>query len=274
MGKPNIAVNHWLSDNSRFADLFNGIVFGGEQIVRPEELEPMDREADILITDKEGREKGVQRYRDIVKRWRQGMDLAVLACESQRKVHYAMPIRNMLYDSLSYAEQARILWKERKKKQPAEGPLTGEEYLSRFGKKDTLFPVITVVFYYGLESGSVEELERFRTDLQPILGMLKYRGRKEELRDYIYQNRAYFGHVDKATYRAVGELLHSKKVWNQVAEAEKEGEIDMCQALEELYADGGLFAVAERLREGGFSAEEIKKYTGLEEQEIQRLGNR
>ena len=133
------------------------------------------------------------------------------------------------------------------------------------------------------------DLERFHTDLQPILGMLKYRGRKEELRDYIYQNRAYFGHVDQATYRAVGELLHSKKVWNQVAEAEKEGEIDMCQALEELYADGveegrreglkegvekGIFAVAQRLRESGFSAEEIKKYTGLEEQEIQRLGSR
>lgn len=172
-----------------------------------------------------------------------------------------------------------------------------------------------------LEAGSVEDLERFHTDLQPILGMLKYRGRKEELRDYIYQNRAYFGHVDKATYRAVGELLHSKKVWNQVAEAEKEGEIDMCQALEELYADGveegrreglkegverglkegvekglregverglkegvekglkegverGILAVAQRLRESGFSAEEIKKYTGLEEQEIQRLGSR
>ena len=42
MGKADIAVKNWLSDNDRFADLFNGTIFGGRQIVRPEELENMD----------------------------------------------------------------------------------------------------------------------------------------------------------------------------------------------------------------------------------------
>ena len=65
MGKPDIAVKNWLSDNERFADLFNGMVFGGRLVVRAEELESMDRETDIIVTDKDGKRKGVQRYRDI-----------------------------------------------------------------------------------------------------------------------------------------------------------------------------------------------------------------
>lgn len=39
MGKTNVAVNNWLSNNKRFADLFNGVIFNGEQIIQPAELE-------------------------------------------------------------------------------------------------------------------------------------------------------------------------------------------------------------------------------------------
>ena len=91
MGKTNVAVNRWLADNERFADLFNGFMFHGKQIIQPEDLENLDREADILITDKSGKTRGVQRYRDIIKRWKKDMKLVVLACESQNKIHYAMP---------------------------------------------------------------------------------------------------------------------------------------------------------------------------------------
>ena len=57
MGKADIAVKNWLSDRERFADLFNGTVFGGRQVVLPEELEDMDRETDIIITDKGEKEQ-------------------------------------------------------------------------------------------------------------------------------------------------------------------------------------------------------------------------
>ena len=57
MGKANTSVNQWLRDNHRFASLYNGYVFGGRQIIRPEELEDLDRETDILVTDKEGKTK-------------------------------------------------------------------------------------------------------------------------------------------------------------------------------------------------------------------------
>lgn len=241
MGKRNAAVNNWLSDNRRFADLFNGAVFDGKQIIRPEELEDLDRETDIVISGKSGMSKGVQRYRDIVKRWRGGTDLAVLACESQARIHYAMPVRNMLYDSLTYTEQIRQVWKLHENKRDKgnreavdtaeneDNKITEEEYLSRFRKTDSIVPVLTLVFYYDLKQwdgaqdlygmfglnmqteegrnlckyvpnyrinlvdvGNISDLGMFHTDLQQILGVLKYRQDKKELKDYIYENRDYF----------------------------------------------------------------------------------
>lgn len=37
MGKGNVAVRQWISDKKRFADLFNGVVFQGRQIVSSDE---------------------------------------------------------------------------------------------------------------------------------------------------------------------------------------------------------------------------------------------
>ena len=62
MGRADIAVKNWLNDNGRFADLFNGSVFNGRKIILPDELEDLDRETDILITDKKDRRKGLQRH--------------------------------------------------------------------------------------------------------------------------------------------------------------------------------------------------------------------
>ena len=175
MGKADIAVKTWLNNNERFADLFNGSVFNGQQIILPDELEDLDRETDILITDKTDRRKGLQRHRDLVKRWRKKVDLAVLACESQDQVHYAMPVRSMLNDSLTYTDQIREIWrqreKERKKQENSGGTaseqkLTQEEYLSRLRKDDRIFPVINLVFYYDLKrwDGAKDLYDMFRLE--------------------------------------------------------------------------------------------------------------
>lgn len=70
----------------------------------------------------------------------------LLACENQENVHYAMPVRNMLYDSLSYVEQIRQSWKHLESSEKQK--VTGAEFLSQFRKEDRLVPVITLVFYY------------------------------------------------------------------------------------------------------------------------------
>ena len=74
MGKSNIAVKQWLRDKQRFADLFNGTVFQGVQIVLPEDLEEIDSESSIIVTDKESKEKGIEKYRDIVMRWKENAE--------------------------------------------------------------------------------------------------------------------------------------------------------------------------------------------------------
>ena len=141
MGQSNAAVRQWMGNPKRFADLFNATVFNGEQVIRPEELEPADGEEDILLTDKNGKTQEVHRYRDIVMKWKKDAVLILLACENQAKVHYAMSVRNMLYDSLSYVGQIQRMWNKNVEK------MTTAEFLSKFRKDDRLIPVLTLVFY-------------------------------------------------------------------------------------------------------------------------------
>ena len=240
----------------------------------PEELEPAEGETDILLEDKEQKVQEIHRYRDIVMRWKKGALLVLLACENQEKVHYAMVVRNMLYDSLSYVGQIQRLWKGREKEEKQK--MTTSEYLSKWKKDDRLVPVITLVFYYDteqwdgstdlhgmlqwgegeadqellreyvpnyrinlLDAGNLEHLERFQSDLQEILGMLKCRGNKKELLDYMNKRETYFRNVDEETYQVMREFLHSEKMLKEnVERIEGKETVDMCKALEELYNDG------------------------------------
>lgn len=298
MGKSDTAVNIWLGDKARFADLFNASVFDGEQIVMPEELEVIKGEAKMIVTDKDDKQKDVKRYRDIVMRWKGEVDFAVLACENQDKIRYAMPVRVMMYDALSYADQIAILKKEYSAKKEK---LESEEFLSGMKKEDKLCPVITIVFYYGMEEWDAsrnlhqmlqgsegEELSEWmkelipnyhinlveaqklwqegqlKTDMHLVLGMLQYRNKKSGLCKYVEEYQQSFRSMDKDTCNAIIALLNAdkqlKKIWEQ------EGEVNMCQALEELYQDGvkegreaGIRGVIELCQEFGMTKEETVK---------------
>lgn len=283
MGKNDVKINRWLSEKKRYADLFNGILFDGKQIIHAEELEPADRKAEILLEEKTGKETAAERYRDIVMQWNQGMELAVLAVKSQDKVHYAMPVRNMIYDGLTYKNQIDSMWEKHK---AAEDKTTDAEYLSRYKKEDKLKPVITLVFYYGAEpwdgekdiygmlglndkykeidrmkkfipnyhinlvdAARINDLEVFMTDLQLILGVLKYKNQKDEFIQYIHENQDYFSRVDKETYQVMRVFLNSEKQLKNVVREEDKEEIDMCKALEELYAEGIEQGIEQRNKE-------------------------
>lgn len=254
--------------------LYTGNLFQGKQIILPEELEVIKGESDILVEDKEGDVKEVHRYRDLVMRWKKAIYLVILACETQSEVHYAMPVKKMQYDSLSYVEQMKRIWETHQMNDKEEN-LSSAEYLSRFGKDDKLIPVITVVFYYGtkewdgsvdlygmfpdnellekevvqkyvpnywinlVDAGSIEDIECFQTDLREIFGMMKCRKDEQALIDYMHANEAYFRHVDSETYRAISELLQSKQILEEeVSKEEVEGGRDMCKALDDLYQHG------------------------------------
>ena len=76
----------------------------------------------------------------------------------------------------------------------------------------------------------------FSDDLQVILTMLRYRDSKEELTDYINENKKFFQNVDYETSQAMKAFLNMKQI---PGEAEhKEEMIDMCKAIQEMYDDG------------------------------------
>ena len=149
-----------------------------------------------------------------------------------------------------------------------------------------------------IDAGNVKHLERFRTDLQQVFGMLQCRSEKEKLQEYIRKNKDYFESVDVETYQAMRELLRSKRIMRDMSSAGKEEKIDMCRAMEEWYADavregraaGMKQGIAEGLAEGrtegraegrkviirtmltkGLSPEEIASYTDATDEEIDQV---
>lgn len=68
-----------------------------------------------------------------------------------------------------------------------------------------------------VDAGNISDLGMFHTDLQQILGVLKYRQDKKELKDYIYENRDYFARVDVETYQALRAFLHSENMLKDFA---------------------------------------------------------
>ena len=51
MGKADVILKQWLRNKVRFADLFNAVVFNGEQVIKPEELEELNCESGIVISN-------------------------------------------------------------------------------------------------------------------------------------------------------------------------------------------------------------------------------
>lgn len=292
MGKADVNVNIWLSEKKRFANLFNGVIYGGRQVILPEDLEEVNSVSSVSVKNRNGKTKNMKKYRDIIMKWRNQATLVLLANESQDKVHYAMPHKVMLYDGMDYETQIRNNWKnltdrrkqDKKTGQPLEH-LTAGEYLSRFRKTDRLTPIISLVFYYGSEpwdgpvdlydmfqlEGTEEEkavlekylpnykinlvdaerltnVEEFSEDLQVILAMLRYRNSREELTDYINQNKEFFQHVDYETSQAMKAFLNMKDVPGKVGQ--KEDEVDMCKAIQEMYDDGVRDGIKQGIQKG------------------------
>lgn len=185
------------------------------------------------------------------------------------------------------------MWKEQDKK-----GLMREEFLSRFRKEDSLYPVITIVFYYGekewdgsknlhdmvnknlptlfwkkikpyisnyrinlVDAKKVDDFKKFQTDLQVIFGMLQCKNEKEKLMEYVMKHKKYFENVDLETYNVIRAFLNSEKILkNEVCD--KTGGMDMCKALEDLYAEGieqGVQALIEMCKEFGCSQEDTRK---------------
>lgn len=145
--KPDVLLKDFWRSNERFADLFNAVMFQGEEVLRAEELQEMDTDVSGIIQLKDQAESLV-RIRDVVKKMAFGVEFVVFGIESQQNIHYAMPLRAMLYDGMGYLKEYQEITRSHKAEKAV---MSKEEFLSGMKKEDRLHPILTIVIYYSEE---------------------------------------------------------------------------------------------------------------------------
>ena len=262
MAKIDIDTKAFMKDTKRFADAFNFFVFNGEQVVKAEELSECDTTLISLPYGNNARQP-IQKFRDVLNKWtvmmKDGKNVyIILGIENQSFIHYAIAVKNMLYDAMNYDEQVRNAGKSyREKNRPK---LTGDEFFSNFRKTDKLIPVITLVIYFGENEWdaprsikemlsvqderilqfvqdykinliephklSDEEFEKFTTDLGITLNFIKRSKDKKELDNLIHKDERY-----RALNRDAFDLMNdiTKSDIKPIMRGDK---VDMCAAIE------------------------------------------
>lgn len=205
MGKKNNVLAWYLNKSSVFADFCNGCLYKGEKVVRPEALTEVQRANDEVIRDRNGKLRKRGRERDVAKLLYRNHHFVMIAVENQDRINYCMPLRCMEYDVVDFVKQLRRI-KNRYKKE-----------------------------------GGLETLEEyFETELRELVGMMKRRESKEEMRKYYEKNEARFRNMDEDTYDLICTMLDLKTLAAKkktYRNAEK-GAVDMCKAFDDLVKDG------------------------------------
>lgn len=248
----------YLSDNLRYADLLNGVLFGGEEVISPEKLQGEDTK---LVLSSEKKKKG--RYRDVIKKYEGDVSYAVLGVENQEAVDYTMPFRIMEYEVGEYAKQIAQI----KKKHGILEDVEGDEFLCKFSLSDQIVPCVTVVLYWGehwdgprtlkemmqltpfpkifgdyvndyvMHLISIKEFEDtsvFRTDLKLVFDFMKHTNDQVGMRNLLQENEAYKS-VPRDAYEVMRIHSNLKELDRVIEEKEKKKEVvNMCQAIREI----------------------------------------
>ena len=272
MGVINIEVNAMLERPAVFADLVNGLLHGGEQVLRPEDLTPLPLRYGVIV-EEDGRRRAVEKTGDVRMKAENDIYSVTFFGEAQTKVDYGMPVRNMLYDALEYHRQVREMEKGHRER----GELkSSEEMMSGVTKEDRLRPVVNLVLYMGKEwdgSKSLHEMlrvnreneevkellpfvadyrlnivpvraiqnpESYKSCLQHIFYMLRFNEDKEKLYNYVNTHREELDRMDSVEMSAAFAMLgERKRLRKLVSRQKKEGkEIGMCKAIDDLILDG------------------------------------
>lgn len=263
MGQIDLAMKEALKQGEYFADICNMLLFQGRQVVLPEKLTPMDTAEELSIRSRK-QSFSIERQRDVLKlvNVNQMEDeraaYVIIGIENQSEIHYAMPIRNMLYDALQYSIQVQESGEKRGG--------SAAEFLSGMTADDRIKPVITMVVYTGeepweyplsirdvvdtsglptemlqyipdtrlllLDVRHSQDLDLLRTGLKHIFKAIQFYKRKRELKEYILNPDNGFAHVPTLLANVFEQLVKLK-----LPDLGAEEEVNMCEALEELMQD-------------------------------------
>lgn len=251
-----------MKDPRHFADFFNGYIYYGKEVIRPEQLSEVDTSSIAMIPYKKGENRvSVQKYRDIIKKallmQSDTSYYLFLGIENQSEIHYAMPVRIMLYNALVYNQQVEAI-----KKYNHDHCITADsdEFLSGMTKADKLIPVVTVTVYWGTKPWDgptrlkemltyvdenaaelvddincnlfsiidAENMPEFKTELNELFQLLAKRNNKDAMLELLSQNEKY-QNIDKDTAYMMREYANIK-----LPRKSKKGGYNMCKAIEDL----------------------------------------
>lgn len=280
MGKVDIATKQYMSHRDIIADAFNFYIYDGRQVIKPERLQKIDT-AEVALPYGNDADTAVQKLRDNLMLWTMAMDdkamYVVLGIENQDKVHYAMAVKNMLYDALQYAkqvEESKRSYRDKSKERTVK--LNSEEFLSGLKRDDKLMPVITLVIYFGdkdwdgaksihemlsvdddeilsyipdykinlIEPAKIsdDEFDKFQTDLGAIIQFIKHQS--DEDGSWI-KGKKRFEHVEREAVELINLITGTKFTGDH-----KEEVVDMCRAWENSINNAKNEGMREGMREG------------------------
>lgn len=228
MGKIDDKTEDYFDNIYRFADMWNGYMYQGKEVIKVEELENTDR---IVGGWYKGKKKRV--ISDCAKLWR-GKYLRLLVLENQSYIDYRMVLRNMMQESFNYDKQ----WKALRDKHKEMKDLKADEYLSGMSKADKFIPVVTLVInlsgekwdaatnlYDILDWGDDEKIkdyvndykinlydyhdyenfDEFKTSLKNLFEFIRYRDNEIEIKDRLLADDRY-NQLDEDTAKLIDDI--------------------------------------------------------------------
>ena len=257
MGTKDSKAKEYLSDNMRFSEICNYVLFDGEKVIKPEDLKECDTTEVLSVFGIDRKQIVKQKWRDLLKsvsvKHTGQMYVILIGAEAQTDIHYAMPVKTMIYDALNYGEQVNEAKKRHRKNRDYR---SSDEFLSGFTLDDKLTPVITITLYLGttqwdgprslaemmpqmderilpfindyrinlLNPLEITDFSKFETGLRPLFELLKNASDEEKLNELITKDET-FTKVDVETVAAINLF-----VGTDIKYDEKEEVVNMCKA--------------------------------------------
>ena len=257
MGTKDSKAKEYLSDNTRFSEICNYVLFDGEKVIKPEDLKECDTTEVLSVFGIDRKQIVKQKWRDLLKsvsvKHTGQMYVILIGAEAQTDIHYAMPVKTMIYDALNYGEQVNEAKKSHRKNKDYR---SSDEFLSGFTLDDKLTPVITITLYLGttqwdgprslaemmpqmderilpfindyrinlLNPLEITDFSKFETGLRPLFELLKNASDEEKLNELITKDDT-FTRVDVETVAAINLF-----VGTDIKYDEKEEVVNMCKA--------------------------------------------
>ncbi len=277
MGMADAVTKQYMKENTVFADAFNFLLYNGENVIQPQTLRELDT-AEVVIpftVDDKGKKQAqaVQKYRDILKMTTVMTDdkaaYVLFGVEAQPDIHYAMPVRNVIYDALQYGRQVTEISKRNRKNSGQTMAVTDKGLLQHIPDYR-----IKLIDPAGIDS---DEMDKFHTSLREVLSYIKYSKDADKLAEYMNHNQR-MEHLEVGAAQVIKEVTNTKF---QIPKGMEE--VNMCEAIEVLMkrretegiTQGKLSLLKELVDDGtltmeaaagkvNMSVEEFKEYTKKE----------